>query len=118
MIVYKCDICGCEIPKVKRKDFFGREVEEFNIGILKCEQLSIERDFLAKDFHMCKTCAAKQSRIIDTELTKFKEEVLSQCGDAMQDMRAKGMTYQEIGNKCGISKQRAHQLLNNNSKGD
>lgn len=76
MIVYKCDICGCDIPKVKKRNILGEEIEVFDTGKLKCEQIQIPPEYLNKDFHMCKACAKGQSALIDYELMKLKTEIL------------------------------------------
>lgn len=74
MIVYKCDICGCEIPIVK-KQFFGIEKEVLDRGKIECEQLSWSvMPFLNLD--ICKRCASELSAKIDYELLKLKTECL------------------------------------------
>lgn len=116
MIVYKCDICGIEIPKIKKKTILG-EIESLDVGFLKCEQIQIPEHIQHNpNVHLCKTCAEKQSKLIDYELLKFKSNMLLQGGGSMKQKREQGMTYQEIADNLGISKQRVHQLLNKESE--
>lgn len=75
MIVFKCNECGIEIPIIK-KIIFGQEVEILDYGQLKCEQLTINRNYLNTNVHLCKTCVKALSARIDYELLKFKMEVL------------------------------------------
>ena len=75
MIVYKCDECGIEIPIIK-KEILGREIEMFDCGQLKCEQINLSTVMLNPNYHLCKTCAQKLSAQIDYELLKYKMEIL------------------------------------------
>ena len=77
MIVYKCDECGKEIPLVKR-EIFGKEIEVFDCGQLKCEQINLSTVMLNPNYHLCKTCAEKISAQLDYELLKYKMEILKQ----------------------------------------
>lgn len=116
MIVYKCNVCGIEIPRIKKMTILG-EIEALDLGFLKCTQIQIPEHIQHNpNVHLCKTCAEKQSKLIDDELIKLKSEMLLKGGGSMQQMREQGMTFQEIGDNLGISKQRVHQLLKKESE--
>ena len=69
MIVHKCDICGCEIPIVKKK-IFGIETEVLDRGKIRCKELNCSKLFERVD--ICKSCAEVLSSKLDYELLKIR----------------------------------------------
>lgn len=77
MIIYKCDICGCEIPTIKKK-FFGSEIEVLDRGYIDCREIDLKNVTKYSNAVFCKSCAKAISNQVDYELLKFKVAVLEQ----------------------------------------
>lgn len=57
----KCDICGNEIPKIKKKDLFGIEREYYDAGCLDFGEPFTNIDPTILGIDLCKSCAEKYS---------------------------------------------------------
>lgn len=76
MTVYKCDCCGAEIPIIKKHTLFG-EINVLKRGIWKCKEIDLSSLNRDTNILMCEACAAKYSAIVDYEVLKLRQEVLT-----------------------------------------
>lgn len=81
MIKYFCDVCGKEIPIIKKKHPLTNEyVEMLDIGEFKCKQTNVSflnNSTYSSNTHTCRHCAEKISLQIDNALLSFKLSLLS-----------------------------------------
>lgn len=74
MIKYICNVCGAEIPKVKKRNpLTGEEFCVVDIGRIKLNELDVSKvQLFDADTHICKTCAEMLSAKIDYNLLQLK----------------------------------------------
>lgn len=65
-----CDCCKEEIPKEKKKDFFGIEREYYKFGKLSYWDHFIDIDCHVLGLDLCEKCASKLSIVIHKEITE------------------------------------------------